>query len=194
MKLYGTTTSPFVRRVRVVASELGIAYDRIDTASDGGQATLRELSPIRKVPLAVVDGGRTIFDSRAIIEWLTEQHGYGPLAAPTDRWHHSNLLNAVDGALESVLQVFVLKRDGIAVDGSVFAIRQFDRARAIFDWLASQLTVDSRLGLPELSLICALEWMEFRKSFPTDDVPPRLAEIRAAWRERPSLVATRPVV
>lgn len=76
MKLYGTTTSPFVRRVRVVAAELGEPIDRVDTAPEVGQAALREVSPIRKVPVAVVDDGRALFDSRAIVEWLVGKHGY----------------------------------------------------------------------------------------------------------------------
>src|SRR6185436_16549189 len=75
MKLYGTTTSPFVRRVRVVAAEVGEQVERIDTASDAGQAKLREVSPIRKVPVAVIDG-RTIYDSRVINEWLTTTRGF----------------------------------------------------------------------------------------------------------------------
>ena len=55
MKLYGTTTSPFVRRVRVVAAEVGEPIEIIDTATDAGQAKLREVSPIRKVPVAVIE-------------------------------------------------------------------------------------------------------------------------------------------
>ena len=58
MKLYGTTTSPFVRRVRAVAAEIGEPVELVNTASDAGQAQLREVSPIRKVPVAVIDGRR----------------------------------------------------------------------------------------------------------------------------------------
>ena len=85
MKLYGTTTSPFVRRVRVVAAEVGEPVERIDTAPDAGQAQLREVSPIRKVPVAVIDG-RTIYDSRVINEWLTTTRGFHGLAPAHDRW------------------------------------------------------------------------------------------------------------
>lgn len=56
MKLYGTTTSPFVRRVRIVAEEIGEPIEWINTAVEAGQAQLRALSPIRKVPIAVIDG------------------------------------------------------------------------------------------------------------------------------------------
>ncbi|HTL38522.1 MAG TPA: glutathione S-transferase N-terminal domain-containing protein [Kofleriaceae bacterium] len=66
MKLYGTTTSPFVRRVRVVAAEVGESVDLLNTAPPDGQAKLRAISPIWKVPVAVVDapvaGGLTLYD------------------------------------------------------------------------------------------------------------------------------------
>ncbi len=193
MKLYGTTTSPFVRRVRVVAAELGEVVDRVDTATDAGQGELREISPIRKVPVAIIDG-KTIFDSRAIIDWLTMTRGWGGLTPPRDRWLEQNLMNAIDAALDSVIQVFYLRRDGI--DPQAFGERQLERADAIFAWLASQLAEDRQsfgggFGLAEISLICALEWMEFRKTYPTERAS-ALGELRAAWSERPSLAVSRP--
>jgi len=195
MKLYGTTTSPFVRRVRVVAAEVGEPVDRIDTATDAGQATLREVSPIRKVPVAVVDG-RTLYDSHAIIEWLIGTRGFGELAPPRDRWRELNLINAVDGALESMLQLFYLRRDGIAIDGTPFATRQLDRADAVFGWVAGQLAPDRRsfgagFGMAELAVITALDWMDFRQAYPTERAS-GLGALRAAWAERPSVAATRP--
>jgi glutathione S-transferase len=195
MKLYGTTTSPFVRRVRVVADEVGEPVDRIDTAPDAGQAQLREVSPIRKVPVAVVDG-RVLYDSRVIIDWLTTTRGWHTLQPPRDVWRLHNLVNAIDTALDSVVQLFYLRRDGVAVDGTPFAKRQLERADAIFAWLGTQLAADRRgfddgFGLAELSLVCALDWMDFRASYPTERAA-AVDSVRAAWRERPSLVATRP--
>ena len=189
MKLYGTTTSPFVRRVRVVASEVGEPIELVDTAPDAGQAALREISPIRKVPIAVVDG-RTLFDSRAIIDWLTTTRGWGELAPPRDRWQQENLLNAIDGALDSVIQLFYLRRDGVAIDGTPYAERQLARADAIFAWLASRLS-PMTVGLPELSCACALDWMDFRNAYPTERAA-GVERVRALWRERPSFTATRP--
>ena len=195
MKLYGTTTSPFVRRVRVVAAEVGEPIERIDTAPDAGQAALREVSPIRKVPVAVI-GGRTLFDSHVIIDWLVTTHGWHDLAPARDRWHEQNLLNAVDAALDAVVQLFYLRRDGVAIDGSPYEKRQLGRADAIFTWLASQLAADrisfgGGFGLAELALITALDWMDFRKAYPTERAAD-VDSVRAAWRERPSLSSTRP--
>lgn len=196
MKLYGTTTSPFVRRVRVVATEVGRAFNLVNTAHDDGQAALRTASPIWKVPVADIDG-RILYDSRVIIDWLTTFHGWGAMRAPCDRWHDANLVNAVDGALESAVQVFYLSREGVAVEQLPFAQRQRDRIAAIFDWLAGQLGhhgFGDDLGLPELSLLCTLDWMEFRAVYPMDRLPPAFAVFRASHRDRSSLVATPPVV
>ncbi len=195
MKLYGTTTSPFVRRVRVVAAEVGVELERIDTATDAGQAQLREVSPIRKVPVAVVDG-RTIYDSRVIIDWLVTTRGWSDLAPPRDPWHEQNLVNAVDAALDSVIQLFYLRRDGVAIDGTPYAERQLARTDAIFTWLATQLAPNQRsftgsFGLPELALITTLDWMDFRKTYPTERAA-GVESVRAAWKDRASLASTRP--
>ena len=190
MKLYGTTTSPFVRRVRVVAQEVGVPIETIDTATEAGMAELRGLSPIRKVPVAIIDGA-TLFDSRAIIERLTATHGSGELAQPADRWRDGNLINAIDAALDSVIQLFYLRRDGVAIDGTPYAARQLERTDAIFTWLGAQPELGTRFGLPELSLICALDWMDFRQTYPTERAQ-GVARVRTAWADRASLVATKP--
>ena len=188
MKLYGTTTSPFVRRVRIVAAEVGEPVDRVDTATDAGMAELRGISPIRKVPVAVVDG-RTLFDSRTIIEWLIATRGYGGLVPARDRWRELNLVNAIDGALDSVIQLFYLRRDKVEVAGTPFDVRQRERAAAIFAWVGKELVGGPRdYGLAEISMVCALDWMDFRDAFPTAG----FTALRAAWHDRPSMVATRP--
>ncbi|HVK74246.1 MAG TPA: glutathione S-transferase family protein [Kofleriaceae bacterium] len=196
MKLYGTTTSPFVRRVRVVAAEVGVPIELINTATDDGQAALRAVSPIWKVPVADI-GGRVLYDSRVIIDWLTTVNGWGGLRPPADRWRDANLVNAIDGALESAIQLFYLRREGIDVTPLPFGQRQLDRIAAIFAWVAGELGPDAAgagLGLPELSLLATLDWMELRDAYPVARHDAAFAALRAAHRDRPSLAATRPVV
>jgi len=195
MKLYGTTTSPFVRRVRIVAAEVGVELERVDTATDAGMAALREITPIRKVPVAIADG-TTLFDSRVIIDWMTAHYGFGGLAGLREPWREANLVNAIDAALDAVIQLFYLRRDGVAIDGTPYATRQLERANAIFTWLGTQLAPDRRgfdtgLGLPEITLVCALEWMDFRKAYPTERAS-GVESVRAAWAEHPSIASTRP--
>lgn len=195
MKLYGTTTSPFVRRVRVVANEVGEPVDRVDTVPEAGQAALREVSPIRRVPVAVIEG-KTIYDSRVIIDLLTTTRGWRDLSPPRDRWRDQNILNAIDTALDGVIQLFYLRRDGIAIDGTPYAQRQLERTETIFAWLGTQLatggkTFEAGLGIAEISLVCALDWMDFRDAYPTKKAA-AVESVRAAWRDRPSLAASRP--
>ncbi len=197
MKLFGTVTSPFVRRVRVVASELSLDVDRVDTATEAGQLLLAKLNPIRKVPAAEIDG-RTLFDSRVIIDWLTTTRGWGTLAPPRDYWREQNILNAIDGAADAAISLFYLKRDGVAIEGSPFALRQTDRVASIFGWLSTELCADQSsfrtsgdFGVPELSLICMLDWMDFRAAYPIQTAP-ALLQLRQTWHTRPSLTATHP--
>lgn len=196
MRLYGTTTSPFVRRVRVVATEVGRPFELVNTTHDDGQARLLHASPIWKVPVVEVDG-RVLYDSRVIIDWLTTFHGWGAMKPPRDRWHEANLVNAIDGALESGVQLFYLRREGVTVDDLPYGARQRERIASVFDWLAGQLGhhgFGDGLGLAELSLLCTLDWMAFRDVYPADRVPAAFGVLRAAHGERPSLAATRPLV
>lgn len=196
MKLYGTTTSPFVRRVRVVAAEIGEPIELINTAQEDGQKQLRATSPIWKVPVAEIDG-RTLFDSRAIIDWLVTTRGWGNLAPPKDRWHEGNLVNAIDAALDSAIQLFYLKRENVPAAGTPFEAHNLGRADAIFQWLGTQLAPDRRtfggggLGLAEISVCATLDWMDFRKTYPTDRAG-HVNHLRAAWADHPSLATTRP--
>jgi glutathione S-transferase len=194
MKLFGTTTSPFVRRVRVVADETHQEIELINTATDAGQAKLREVAPIRRVPVAVMDG-RTLFDSHVIIDWIVATRGWHDLAPPRDPWREHNLVNAIDAALDAAIQLFYLRRDGVAIDGTPYATRQLERADAIFAWLATQVvggrSFGTGFGLAELALVTTLDWMDFRTTYPTAGLDV-LNGVRAAWGDRTSLAATRP--
>jgi hypothetical protein len=134
-----------------------------------------------------------------IVDWLTTTRGYGPLRAPRDRWQEANLLNAIDAALESAIQPSsTCKRDGLDPMAIPYGPRQLERVATIFDWLAGELpTYDPArgLGLAELSLVCALDWMDFREVYPTARHADDFAALRAAIGARPSLAAsTRPIV
>jgi glutathione S-transferase len=193
MKLFGSTTSPFVRRVRVVAHEIGQPFDLVDSATDEGQAALRRVSPVWKVPVAEVDG-RILLDSRTIIEWLTMTRGWGGLAAPRDGFLQRNQLSAIDAALDSAVQIFYLQRDGLDPSKIATTVKNRERIASILAWVEAEIAARRfglELGLAELSLLCTLDWMEFREVHPVASHP-LLAPLRQTYRDRPSLVATRP--
>src|SRR6266545_7624920 len=159
MKLHGTTTSPYVRRVRVVAAELGVPLELSITASPAGQAALRALTPIWKVPIAEI-GGQVVFDSRVIIERLVREHGYGALRPPgagTAGWvREHNLISVVDAALDAAINVRYLELEGIEASRAPYLTKQRERAATCLGWLAGELrgqwlTDEPRLGLAEVA-------------------------------------------
>jgi len=72
MELRYGTLSPYVRKVRVVAEEIGIA-DRIKLVATNTREKPEEivpLNPLGKIPTLVTDDGAILFDSPVICEYL----------------------------------------------------------------------------------------------------------------------------
>jgi glutathione S-transferase len=193
MQLYGTTTSPFVRRVRIVAAELGEPVDLVDTARPEGLEALGRVTPLQKVPVAVVDG-QTLFDSRVICDHLVAVRGFGPLRRTTD--DDRNVRTVADGALDSAINWFYLvRRDGADV-GLPYLRKQRDRVDACLEWLAARVNGPSfdpegGLGLAEIAVVTALDWMAFRDVWPVAKHPV-LGPLAASWEVRPSFADTFP--
>lgn len=200
LRLYGTETSPYVRRVRIVAAELEVAVELVDTKTDGGQAALREVSPIWKVPAAeVVTGDETqlVLDSAVINEHLMVTRGPGALEPhdPTDV-HGQNLLHVIDGALDALINVFYLAKDGVEPKDASYVQKQRDRAGSACAWLdarvqGSSLSGSSKLSLADIALATTVGWMQFRATYPIQQHA-NLMRCYEAVANRPSFQATRP--
>ncbi len=169
MKLYGSGTSPYVRKVRIVMIEKRIECEFVEENvwSAGTLVTLH--NPLTKIPVLVLDDGMALYDSRVVAEYLD---GITPV---------SRLIP--DGGRERAL----VKRwealgDGIADAGiALFLERKREPSLQSKDWMTRQLgKMDSgiaaaarelgereychglSLTLGDISLACALLWMEFR--------------------------------
>jgi glutathione S-transferase len=84
MILYGSSLSPFVRKVLAFATEKGIELELKPSGAAPGQPSdeFLEASPFRKMP-AFRDGGYTLADSSAIVHYLEAQYP-DPALIPTD--------------------------------------------------------------------------------------------------------------
>jgi glutathione S-transferase len=84
MILYGSSLSPYVRKVLAYAAEKGIELELKQTGSAPGQPSdeFLEASPLRKMP-ALRDGDFTLPDSSAIIHYL-EARFPDPAMIPVD--------------------------------------------------------------------------------------------------------------
>lgn len=70
MKLIGSTTSPYVRKVRIYLEEFGHKYEFTAVDAWKPEPTLLHMAPIGKVPVLVRDQGEPLFESNLCIEYL----------------------------------------------------------------------------------------------------------------------------
>ena len=79
MKLIGSNTSPYARKVRIVMSEKKLDYQHVleDVWAPG--TTIGAFNPLGKVPCLVMEGGEALFDSRVIVEYLDTLSPVGKL-------------------------------------------------------------------------------------------------------------------
>ena len=84
MKLLGSTTSPYVRKVRVVMAEKKLDFELV-TEDVWGQSAISDTNPLGKVPCLLMEGGESLFDSRVIVEYLDTLSPVGKLIPPVGR-------------------------------------------------------------------------------------------------------------
>jgi glutathione S-transferase len=197
--LHGSLTSPFVRRVRMVALERDIPITFVDAFTDEGQKALRALSPIWKVPLAVIDGD-VVTDSRSIIDELLRRHGTGTLRPleHSARVAEDFFIHVVDAAVDAGVKRFYLKRDGVDPDVPASTKKDGERILACLAWVNDRVTDGRVVGLTgfgraEMALISALGWLRFREVVDVDGFANLLA-FEQAHADRASVRETMPRV
>jgi len=84
MKLIGSNTSPYVRKVRIVMAEKKLDYQYVLEDVWANDNMLKS-NPLGKVPCLVVEGVEAIFDSRVIVEYVDTLSPVGRLIPPTGR-------------------------------------------------------------------------------------------------------------
>ena len=79
MKLIGATTSPYVRKVRIVMAENKLDYQFVQENVWADDTHISASNPLGKVPCLVMEGGEAVFDSRVIVEYLDTLSPVGKL-------------------------------------------------------------------------------------------------------------------
>jgi glutathione S-transferase len=217
MKLFGHDTSPYTRRIRVLLHELGIDFERDTHGWRVASEEAMALSPLMRVPVLLDPSGTTgvrqpIFDSRLMAEYLYARAGNRPsrhasddepplqktLWRPDHRYDDENVLLVIDGATDSLINVFLLEHDGVAAESSDYLKRQLVRAERSLTWLATRYEGrtslgDGSLSFTDIALVCALDWVVFRERYDVSRHP-SLGRVLDRHRERRSLVRTHPSV
>jgi glutathione S-transferase len=167
-QLYGSKTSPFVRRIRVLLETTPYDFKEMNIFEAQDALELNKINPINQIPV-LVDGENTIWDSRQIFNYLKSIHRFQNMD-----WNDENFLTAIDGAMNAGVSLLLMKRSGIDTDGPfMYVLRQKERMESILDYLKPYL-LDK--GLKEwnfhtISLYCFLDWAHFRDIISLDHRP-----------------------
>ena len=169
MKCYVTNNSPYARKVRVVALELGL-YDEIEwkTLTREERGDLQIYNPLGKVPVAILDTGDIVCDSPVIcayVDSLTSSRKLIPECG-SKRWEVLTLEALGDGLGDAVIAVSQENqrsnelRSQDVVDRQVGKIKS---ALSVLDKVASDFNDPPLIG--EIAVACSLGYMDFRGIF-----------------------------
>ena len=105
LTLRHSPSSPFVRKIRIGASVLGLDGEiRIEPADTMNPAdSVRQQNPLGKIPALVLEDGTVLFDSRVILEYLDHRAGGGRII-PTEasaRFSALRLQALADGIMDA---------------------------------------------------------------------------------------------
>ena len=201
MKLTFSPASPFARKVRICAIELGL-IDKIElvpaTVAPGtpNEAYAHDINPLRKLPALILDDGTVLVDSFVICEYLDDLAGNKLIpASGAARWKVKSEHSMLQGMLDAMLlcRYEKLLRPE-ALRWQVWYDDQWDRAWQGFARFEAQPDVLARpLDITQIALACALGYADFR--FPDCNWRnsfPKLAAFNEKMLQRPSVKVSIP--
>lgn len=170
MKLMYSPTSPYVRKVMILAIERGLdrKIEKLPQAASpmGGNKVLEKANPLGKVPALELDNGMTLFDSPVICEYLDSKHKGDKLfpASGARRWKALRLQAIGDGILDAALLAryeTAMRPENLRwtdwLDGQKRKLAQaLDQLEKEAKDLAGGLTIG------QVTVACALGYLDFR--------------------------------
>ncbi|MDH5708562.1 MAG: glutathione S-transferase N-terminal domain-containing protein [Hylemonella sp.] len=186
MKLIGSTTSPYVRKVRIVMAEKKLEYHLATEDVWSEQTLISESNPLGKVPCLVMEGGEALFDSRVIVEYLDTLSPVGKLipGVGRERAEVKTWEALADGVLDAALLArmeAVWPQRTEAQRSQAWIDRQLGKIGSSLGAMSQGLAdkpycAGNYMTLADVAVGCALGYLDFR--FP-----------QIAWRESyPNLV------
>ena len=186
MKLIGTLTSPFVRKVRIVAIEKHIDLEFVIDIPWNAETKVSEFNPLGKVPVLVLDDGATLFDSRVIAEYLDTVTPVSRLIPEGNRQRIAvkRWEALADGITDSAALIFIERAQRAVEQQSqawidrqqqsvMLGLAEMARELAEKKWCTGDL-----MNLADITVGCVLGYLDFR--FPDIDwrtAHPNLAKL-----------------
>ena len=202
MKLIGSPTSPYVRKVRVVMAEKKLDFQLAFEDPWAADVVLKS-NPLGKVPCLVMEGGEAVFDSRVIVEYLDTLSPVGKLIPPSSRervevrtWEALG-----DGLLDAAMAARLEATWSGRADGErsqAWIDRQLSRVHSTLKALSQGLgdkpwCHGNSFTLADVATGCALGYLDFR--FPEIDwrgSHPNLLKLHDKLSARQSFIDSMP--
>jgi len=195
LKLYANPVSPFARKCRVIAHELGLKLELILT-NPFEDESFRRVNPLGKVPALVLDDGSVLIDSPVICEYLNHFGGgkFFPgqnlFKHTSGRWKAAGLQALGDGIADAAV-AFVIGRRQAPVHEDLQA-RHLRAVTAGLDALERTNFVDPPT-IGEIAVACAIGYVDLRLTdLDWRATRPRLAAWHATFSAFKSMKATVP--
>lgn len=203
MKLIGSPTSPYVRKVCIVMAEKKLDYRMVIEDVWSATTQIHASNPLGKVPCLVLEGGEAVFDSRVIVEYLDTLSPVGKLipANGRERAEVKTWEALADGLLDAAL---LARMENVWVHrtpeqrSQAWIDRQLEKIsealRAMSHGLSDKAYCSgAHLSLSDIAVGCALGYLDFR--FPEiawrKDYP-NLDKLHAKLMQRQSFIDSMP--
>ncbi|HET8711625.1 MAG TPA: glutathione S-transferase [Spongiibacteraceae bacterium] len=202
MKLIGSLTSPFVRKIRIALIEKNIPFELvIDPPMELG-TRVPDYNPLGKIPVLIDNDGVAWYDSDLLTEYLEAQFPQIPLL-PSDRRAAlpvRQTLKLADGVADAGVSIYLEKRRSADKQEPQWIERQrkkIERGLAALDAIARDKTYvhNDVFSAADIAIGCVLQWLEFRLSeLQWRAQYPALLALFERLSARPSFAQTVPVV
>ncbi len=172
MKLVGSYTSPFVRKISILLLEKGLAFEFVNEQPYNAENGVAQFNPLGKVPALVTDDGECWFDSPIIAQYI-EQLDVAPDMVPRDplaALKVRQLEALADGIMDAGLtSVRELARPA-AQQSEDEVLRQREKISRSLDalegYLADGTLKADTLNLATIAIACAIGYLNFRRIAP----------------------------
>ncbi|KAI9206809.1 glutathione S-transferase domain-containing protein [Polychytrium aggregatum] len=187
MRLFYSSTSPFVRKVLIVAKELSldnkieIVLQALNPTATENLAEVSKHNPLAKIPTLAVEGRGDLYGSQVICQYLTSLTPEGEKILPSSGFSRFETLtreSLADGCLEALLQCRfetalrpVEKQWSNWIDGQMGKVsRSLDEMEHLIQthkagqkWDLGDIAILTVLGYLELRF-ASLDWRQTRPS------------------------------
>ena len=188
MKLIGSLTSPYVRKVRVALIEkrMDIAFKKEDVWSP--DTAIGELNPLGKVPVLVLDDGTCLFDSRVIVEFLDARSPMHRLIPDSGRERAEvKVWEALaDGCQDAAVAILLERKRASEMQSHDWIARQARKVDAALASMSRSLgkspwCYGNKFSLADIAVGVSLGYLCFR--FPENHWPTTYPNLRALYEK-----------